>query len=149
MKKFLQFRGFGAFSLLLLLSANVGSAQEAPAPPPAQPPAAREKKKSGKDSHANDFLLKGTVFTDRALALPGAELLLRRSNEKKFRWETQTNSRGEFAIRVPQGSDYEVVARAKGFAEQTRSLAAKSGAREENMIFRMEVAPKGKKGGTR
>jgi len=74
--------------------------------------------KSGnqKYSHANDFLIRGTVFTDKALSFPGVQLRIRRAGEKKFRWEDNTNSRGEFAIRVPQGTQYEMVVRAKGFA---------------------------------
>ena len=34
-------------------------------------------------------------------------LRLRKDGEKKYKWETSTNSRGEFAVRVPQGSNYE------------------------------------------
>ena len=102
--------------------------------------------KTGKQkySHANDFLIRGTVFTDKALSFPGAQLRIRRSGEKKFRWEDQTNSRGEFAIRVPQGTQYEMVLRAKGFAEQTRTIDARTGSGENNVVFRMEPAKKGK-----
>jgi Carboxypeptidase regulatory-like domain len=97
-----------------------------------------------KYSHANDFLIRGTVFTDKALSFPGVQLRIRRAGEKKYRWEGYTNSRGEFAVRVPQGSDYELVVRAKGFAEQTRSIDAKSGANEESMVFRMQPTAGGK-----
>jgi hypothetical protein len=102
--------------------------------------------KSGKQkySHANDFLIRGTVFTDKALSFPGVHLQIRRSGEKKFRWEDQTNSRGEFAIRVPQGTQYEMVVRAKGFADQTRTLDARTGSGENNLVFRLEPAKKGK-----
>jgi Carboxypeptidase regulatory-like domain len=102
--------------------------------------------KSGKQkySHANDFLIRGTVFTDKALSFPGVQLRIRRSGEKKFRWEDQTNSRGEFAIRVPQGTQYEMVVRAKGFAEQIRTIDARTGSGENNVVFRMEPAKKGK-----
>lgn len=102
--------------------------------------------KNGKQkySHANDFLIRGTVFTDKALSFPGVQLRLRRSGEKKFRWEDQTNSRGEFAIRVPQGTEYEMVVRVKGFADQTRTIDARTGSGENNVVFRMEPAKKGK-----
>src|SRR5882762_10386619 len=43
-----------------------------------------------KYSHANDFLIRGTVFTDKALSFPGVQLRIRRTGEKKFRWEDQT-----------------------------------------------------------
>lgn len=132
------------------------SAQEPQSAPPAQtapaakdaaqPPAASPAKPTTKKySHANDFLIRGTVFTDKGFSFPGAQLRIRRSSEKKFRWETYTNSRGDFAIRVPQGSDYEIVVRSKHFNEQTRTVDAKSGARDENVVFRMEPAAGSKK----
>jgi hypothetical protein len=108
------------------------------------PPAAPAPLKHKRYSHANDFLMRGTVFDEKALALPGAELRIRRISEKKFRWETMTNSRGEFAVRVPQGADYELVLRAKGFAEQKKTVDARSGGNEERMVFRMELAADGK-----
>jgi hypothetical protein len=95
-------------------------------------------------SHANDFLIRGTVFTDKALSFPDVQLRIRRAGEKKFRWEDRTNSRGEFAIRVPQGTQYEMVVRAKGFAEQARTIDARNGSGENNVVFRMEPAKKGK-----
>jgi hypothetical protein len=132
------------------------SAQGPQTAPPAQttpaatdaaqaPAAAPGKPTKKKYSHANDFLVHGTVFTDKGLSFPGAQLRIRRSTEKKFRWESYTNSRGDFAIRVPRGSDYEIVVRSKHFNEQTRTVDAKTGAREENMVFRMEPAPGSKK----
>jgi curli biogenesis system outer membrane secretion channel CsgG len=107
-----------------------------------QAPLAAPKQK--RYSHANDFLMRGTVFNEKTLALPGAELRIRRISEKKFRWETMTNSRGEFAVRVPQGANYELVLRAKGFAEQKKTVDARSGGNEERMVFRMELPANGK-----
>ena len=127
-----------------------GWAQEpAPSPPataPAQqvPAAAPSKPGKQKYSHVKDFLIRGTVFTDKALSFPGVQLRIRRAGEKKFRWESYTNSRGEFAVRVPQGSDYVLVIRAKGFAEQTRTIDAKTGANEESTMFRMQPTAGGK-----
>jgi hypothetical protein len=111
-----------------------------PAPPALQAPPASEKPQKQRYSHANDFLITGTVFDPKGYAFPGAELRVRRSNEKKYRWESYTNSRGEFAVRVPQGTDYEMVIRAKGFADQTRALDAKTGVSEARIVFRMESA---------
>jgi hypothetical protein len=108
-----------------------------PAPPA---PQASEKPQKQRYSHANDFLITGTVFDPKGYAFPGAKLRVRRSNEKKYRWESYTNSRGEFAVRVPQGTDYEMVIRAKGFADQTRALDAKTGVSEARIVFRMESA---------
>jgi Carboxypeptidase regulatory-like domain len=111
---------------------------------PSAPASARSKPGKKKYSHANDFLIRGTVFTDKAFSFPGAQIRIRKAGDKKFRWESYTNSRGEFAVRVPQGSEYEMVVSAKGFAEQTRAIDAKSGGDETSMVFRMQLAAGGK-----
>ena len=118
---------------------------QAPAATP--PPATGSSSSHGnrKHSHAHDFLIRGTVFTEKSLAFPGAKLRIRRVAEKKFRWETYTNSRGEFALRVPQGGEYEIVVIAKGFADQTNPVSAKSGISEDNVFYRMQPASGGKK----
>ena len=118
-------------------------AQEAPQPPAAQSSPSSESSSKQKPNeaaarHANDFLVRGTVFTQEGFALPGAELRIRRSAEKKFRWQTVSNSRGDFAVRVKMGADYEVLVRAKGFAEQTVPVDAKTGDRYKDLVFRME-----------
>ncbi len=128
------------FAVLLVPLAPARSQEPAPAPvapaaqpqaPPANPPApvnppapAESSSSKPKHSHAHDFLIRGTVFTPNAFAFPGLHLRIRRAGEKKFRWETYTDSRGEFAVRVPQGLQYEVVIVAKGFADQTRTIDA-------------------------
>jgi hypothetical protein len=68
-------------------------------------------------------------------------LRIRRATENKFRWETYTDSRGEFAVRVPQGLQYEMVIHAKNFTDQARTIDARSGLSENNnVVFRMEPA---------
>jgi hypothetical protein len=135
-------------ALMVLFSAASAQAQEPPpptsTPAPTAPTAPPSKPGKKKYRHINDFLIRGTVYTDKALSFPGVQLRIRKTGEKKFRWESYTNSRGEFAIRVPQGSDYEMVVRAKGFAEQTRTIDAKSGANEESTVFRMQLTAGGK-----
>ncbi len=116
--------------------------QHAAASQPQSSSAAKNSKQTY--SHANDFLIRGTVFTEKALSFPGVQLRIRRSGEKKFRWEDRTNSRGEFAIRVPQGTQYEMVVHAKGFADQVKSIDARNGSGENNVVFRMEPAKRGK-----
>jgi hypothetical protein len=134
---------FWAAPLLVPFIAFQVSAQQADPVSQAQ---SSSSAKGGKQnySHANDFLIRGTVFTDKALSFPDAQLRIRRAGEKKFRWEDRTNSRGEFAIRVPQGTQYEMVVHAKGFAEQARTIDARNGSGENNIVFRMEPAKKGK-----
>jgi hypothetical protein len=134
----------GMAALLICFGSYFSRAQE-PAPPSPQTPTASqppapEKTQKQKYSHTNDFLIIGTVFDPKGFAFPGVELRIRRTNEKKFRWDSYTNSRGEFAVRVPQGSDYEMLIRAKGFADQTRALDAKTGVSEARIVFHMESA---------
>jgi hypothetical protein len=127
--------------------AALGHTQAPPAAssqsPPTAPPSS-ESSSNKNHSHINDFLIHGTLFTDAAFALPGAKLRIRRAGEKKFRWESFTNSRGEFAIRVPQGSDYEVLIQAKGFTDEMRSFEAKSGISENTLTVQMKKSVGGK-----
>jgi hypothetical protein len=128
--------------LSLVFAASLG-AQEAPQPPSQQssPSAESTSKQSPNQAaarHSNDFLVRGTVFTQEGFALPGAELRIRRAAEKKFHWQTFSNSRGDFAVRVKMGADYEVIVRAKGFAEQSVPVDAKTGDRYKDLVFRME-----------
>jgi len=104
-----------------------------------------EKPGKKKYSHANDFLIRGTVFNEKAFALPGVDVRFRKLGEKKYKWETYTNSRGEFAQRVPEGSNYEVLVHRKGFSDQTRTIEAMGGGNEENAVFRMQPIAGGKK----
>lgn len=141
---------FFSFSRAVAFSLNQEPSPAAPqepaktqAPAAMPPPAATGSSSSRgnrKHSHAHDFLIRGTVFTEKSVAFPGAKLRIRRVAEKKFRWETYTNSRGEFAVRVPQGAEYEIVIVAKGFQEQTRPVSAKAGLTEDSVTFRMIVA---------
>lgn len=139
----------GIAAMFICTAALISGAQEPAPPSPQTPPApqtaAPAKPQKQKYSHANDFLIIGTVFDPKGYAFPGAELRVRRSSEKKYRWDSYTNSRGEFAVRVPQGSDYEMVIRAKGFADQTRALDAKTGISETRIVFHMEPAGGDKK----
>jgi Carboxypeptidase regulatory-like domain len=133
-----------AAALVAPSAASPNVAQQEPA---GSQPHSSSSAKSGKQkySHADDFLIRGTVFTQKAMSFPGVQLRIRRSGEKKFRWEDRTNSRGEFAMRVPQGQQYEMIAHAKGFADQTRTIDARNGAGENNVVFRMEPIQKGKR----
>jgi hypothetical protein len=138
-----------AVVLSLTLATALAAMQEPDVPPsamPAQDSATKADKAAKKKySHANDFLIRGTVFNDKALSFSGVELRIRPAGQKKYRWETYTNSRGEFAVRVPQGSDYEMLVHAKGFSDQTRTIDAKNGGNEETVVFRLAPAVGGKK----
>lgn len=128
--------------------ANAGTSQSSSGNPDSHNKGLGNKESSSKGKaprHAHDFLIRGTVFQPSGKAFPAVKLRIRRESEKKFRWQTFTNSRGEFAVRVPQGLQYEVAVAVKGFAEQSRPVDAGSGVSEENVAFRLELAAGGKK----
>ena len=94
-------------------------------------------------SHAHDFLIFATVFTDEGFALPGAHVRVRRIDEKKAKWAATSDRRGEFAVRVPEGAEYEMMVEASGFKPEVRKVDA----REENradLTIRMDKASGGK-----
>jgi hypothetical protein len=120
------------FLAVLLSVCEFVCAQQAPAPSPtpAAPtpsgqPASTAANPSSKSKRLPSFLIIGTVFDERALSLAGVQVRIRQSGEKKFRWETYTNSRGEFAVRVPPGVEYEVVTHMKNYQDQTQNVDSK------------------------
>jgi len=91
-------------------------------------------------------LITGTVFDEKVLSFPDVRVRIRQTSEKKFRWETYTNSRGEFAVRVPEGTEYEVLVQAKSFKEQSQTVKADAGTIQQRLSFRLEPATPGKAG---
>lgn len=140
--------------LLLCLAYPVAAQQPAePAPPPPAPPATASPEAShgtssskGKKKPLPVYLITGTVFDEKALSFPDVRVRIRQSSEKKFRWETYTNSRGEFAVRVPEGTEYEVLVQAKSFKEQSQTVKADAGTVQQRLSFRLEPATPGKAG---
>jgi hypothetical protein len=132
----------------LSAAAAVAYAQQSPPPPPAPdsaPPQSESSTNSKHVRHLDSFLIRGTVYDEKSLSLPGAQLRVKRHGEKKYRWSTVTNSRGEFAIRVPPGGDYELLTQAKDFTDHATAIDAKSQSSEDNMVIHMERPPERKK----
>jgi hypothetical protein len=98
---------------------------------------------SSSRTHAHDFLIFATVFTDRGFSLPGARVRVRREEEKKFRWEGMSDHQGELAIRVPQGAEYEMTIEARGFKPATRKISALDDNRAD-LTIQMEPLSGGK-----
>lgn len=94
-------------------------------------------------SHAHDFVIFATVFTDQGFALPGARVRVRRTDENKPKWEATSDRRGEFAVRVPEGAEYEMSIEAGGFKPEIRKIDAREEARAD-LAIRMEKATGGK-----
>jgi hypothetical protein len=95
------------------------------------------------DSHAQDFVIFATVFTEHGFALSGAKVRVRRTDESKYRWEAISDRRGELGVRVKQGAEYELTIEAHGFKPQTRKINAREGNRED-LTFQMEPFAGGK-----
>jgi len=126
---------------VLFLPAQIAAQEQQPAPPPPNSPLAQTDSSSAKKPsarHQHDFLIKGTVFTQEGLSFSGARVRIRKAGEKSFHWGSEANSRGEFAIRVVQGAQYEVVVSAKGWKVQKKPVDATGSERIENMVFHME-----------
>ena len=127
-------------------------AEPAPAATPSQPGATiPEASRAGSTSKGKKkplpvYLITGTVFDEKALSFPDVRVRIRQTSQKKFRWETYTNSRGEFAVRVPEGNEYEVVVQAKSFKEQSQTVKAEAGTVQQRLSFRLEPATPGKAG---
>src|SRR5271165_2513773 len=147
------------FVLLSLLTATpAGSVRLAqdpsqPATPAAQvqpaPPAPVEAApvKGNPTRTVPGFLIIGTVFNERALSLPGVEVRVRQAGQKKHRWQTYTNSRGEFAVRVPEGHEYEVVVRVKKYQELVQKVTAVNGDNQQRLSIKLQpVVDSGKNG---
>ena len=147
-------RKLPALALSVILSmANVLFSQEPAPPAPPQPSSpAQEAPKSESTSHGKKnknlppYLITGTVFNESALSYPNARVQIREAGEKKFRWNTYTNSRGEFVVRVPDGQEYELVVQEKKYREVSLRIDAKSGGMQERLSIRLEALNQEKDG---
>lgn len=136
------------FLAVLFLPSLAAAQQPVPPSPPSStetpasaPPPASTQESSSTAKHKSKippFLILGTVFNEHALAFPGVEIRIRRKGEKKFRYDTYTNSRGEFAIRVPDGIEYEVVVREKNYKEQSQGVVANKADVQKRLTFKLE-----------
>jgi len=129
---------FCCFSLVARQSP--APAQEVPGSPGGDPSAHTAAKK-GKPKPVPSFLIIGTVFNEHALSFPGVQVSIRRTGEKRYAWETYTNSRGEFAVRVPPGYDYEVLVHIKKYKDQTKSVDSKVDVQQRLSIQLEPVKP--------
>jgi hypothetical protein len=130
-------------TILLTPVLSVIAGQDAVTSAAKQPaPSDSSSSRKSKHSHADDLVIRGTVFNERGLALQGVKLRIRRADQKKPHWEAYTNSRGEFAVRLPKGPDYEIAAESKGFAKQSQAINGQS---EESVVLHMHPVVGGKK----
>jgi carboxypeptidase family protein len=136
----------------LLISPVLAPSQQTPASSPAPAPSSQAPSSSSVTIYGNaknkpvpSFLILGTVFDEKALSFPGVQVRIRQAGEKKIRWEAYTNSRGEFAVRVPPGAVYEVVIHTKKYADQTKSVDSKSDV-QQRLSVQLELLKRAKTG---
>ncbi len=90
-------------------------------------------------------LLMGSCFNERGFSLPGVAILVELKSEappkaKKRKWEMVSSPRGEFAVRLPTGSNtFLVTAAKKGFKTLDKSVVFQQDERQD-IIFNMEPA---------
>jgi len=86
-------------------------------------------------------LLSGSVFNDRGLALPDADVTIApeaAQTTKTKPIEAVSDARGEFVVRVPPGpASYIVAVHAKGYQSQRKSVAINDQERVE-VTFQLE-----------
>jgi hypothetical protein len=124
-------------------------AQQPQQPLPPVPPEAPRTGESSTNKTKNKippFVILGTVFDEKAMAYPGVPVRVRLKGEKKFKWDTYTNSRGEFAVRVPEGPDYEVFVHVKHFQDVSQFVSAKGGVIQQQLSIKMQPVSQVKAG---
>jgi carboxypeptidase family protein len=141
----------GLLAALLCVGGFVPAQEPSSPAPAASAPSGQPAPETGSSSSKTktrvipSFLIVGTVFNENAYSFPGVQVRVRVSGEKKFRWETYTDSRGEFAVRVPPGFEYEVVTHVKKYADQTRDVNAKADV-QERLSIKLEPQTQAKAG---
>lgn len=70
---------------------------------------------SAQKTRQPDFLVYATVYNDRGFTVPNARARMSVAGENKWRWETTSDSQGEFALHVPEGAQYDLRVDAKGY----------------------------------
>jgi hypothetical protein len=87
----------------------------------------KDKKKKGEESYA---LIFGTVFGPDLHPVQGVTIKIRRSDQKKPKWELHSDRRGEFAQRVPAGKAEYLV---------TAEVPKKTGLKPEKPVYTISI----------
>ena len=77
------------------------------------------------------------------------QVKIRRKGEKKFRYEMYTDYRGEFAIRVPDGIEHEVVVAQKKYKDQSQEIVANMQDVQKRLTFKLETTAPAKSGASK
>jgi hypothetical protein len=85
----------------------------------------------------SDCIFYATVFTDKGNLLEGAEIHVHPNGKKRPDYVAWSDRRGEFAVHVDPGLDYDIEVKAGGFAPQVRTVNAQVG--RQDLVFHMEL----------
>lgn len=111
---------------------------------------------AGKETHVKTVemvkeqlysLIKGSVFTEEGLSLPGAKVMIERLDDngkplKEGREQKIANSAGSFAFRLSYASArYRITASLKGFKDDSKEIAIEKGA-SRSIAFRLSRVEK-------
>jgi len=115
---------------LLSICAAAGAASAGPAQKTRQP----------------DFLVYATVYNDRGFTVPNARARMSVAGENKWRWETTSDSQGEFALHVPEGAQYDLRVDAKGYQPLIQGVDATQTDRDDLGLHLVPLGGGGKSG---
>jgi hypothetical protein len=107
------------------------------------PAVAEKKPKKPSEASQPYSLIAGTVFRPPGFALPGAEIeIVPETEGKTKKLKTTSDSRGEFALRVPPvPMKYKVDVKRSGYQSQQQSVAIE-GEQQKALTFQLEPAAK-------
>lgn len=90
-------------------------------------------------------LLSGSIHSSEGFAIPGVPVSVRREADRKPGWRAVSDSRGEFAIRLPaEAATYEVATESKEHENQTKRITV-AGTDKETVVVLFRLARKGGK----
>ncbi len=90
--------------------------------------------KSGKNKRQPYALLFGTVFNEDGRLVRGAKVTVK-SKETKGKWETGSDTQGEFAVHLPAGKAvYTVEVQAPGLAPGKKEVAFEGEERQDVVV---------------
>lgn len=147
----LRVRGFAATTLLGWVMAAGAAGAGVPADGLAQEAVAQQKpkEKPAKDKSKKSFaVIAGTVFRDPGFAFPGVAILLEPAPEGKTsvkvkKMDAVTDSRGEFAFRVPAAAmRYNLTIQATGHTTEKRSVTI-AGEERQEVFVTLQAAKEG------
>jgi len=97
-----------------------------------------------KDKEKSYALLSGSVHSVEGFAISGVPVSVRHQEDRKPRWRAVSDTRGEFALRLPaEAATYEVTTESNEHENQTKTVKV-AGTGKETVVVLFRLARKGK-----